>query len=269
MADWKDDHAIVSVLTSWLESTRGEVATLDDTEASDTPVDELLEEMSSGPLQLLEKLTSLRHEVKLATKAMRSGEERVEATLLAMQAAIDEFRNIKPREDQAAHEAAEPLIETVIDLDESLRRTRTAIESARRHYVNESRHQLRDYMRRLDELFATQSWWRRKLCGPWYRAVRHGGLSDVQPDQLAVFDAILEGIEMVHRRLQRAMDEQTVIRMQCVGRPVDPHAMTVLEVVSDPGLPPDTVCEELRAGYFWQGKPFRFAEVKAVGRTNN
>lgn len=269
MSDWRDKHAIVSVLTSWLEATRDEVEALGDDGAlaDNMPVDELLEEMSAGPFQLLEKLTALRHEVKLATKSMRSGEERVEATILAMQAAIDQFRNIKPQEEQAARGAATPFVEALIDLDESLRRTRAAVESARRHYVNDSRNQLCEYLQRLDALFATQAWWRRKLCGPWYQAVRHSGLNDVQPDQLAVFDAILEGIEMIHRRLQRAMDAQGVIRMQCVGRRVDPRAMTVLEVVADPGLPPDTVCEELRPGYYWQGNAFRHAEVKAVGRS--
>ncbi len=272
MLDWKEEHAIVTALTSWLETTRQEVDAIaeDELDGDDQreQLDRLLDELDAGSQPLLAKLTALRHEVKLATKAMRASEERGEATLLAMQAAIDEFRNVKAQEERAARDAAAPLVEALIDLDESLRRTRSAVETARRRYVSESREQFGQYMQRLDELFAAQAWWRRKLCGPWYRAIRQGGLSDVQPDRLAVFDALLEGVEVVHRRLQRTMDAEGVIRMQCVGRPVDPHAMTVVEVVNELGMPPDTVCEELRSGYYWQGKPFRFAEVKAVGRSN-
>ena len=81
----------------------------------------------------------------------------------------------------------------------------------------------------------------------------------------AVFDALSEGYDLIQARLQRTMDEQAIIRMQCVGRLVDPHSMTVVESVRDPGRPPGLVIEEMKLGYYWKTKVFRFAEVKAVG----
>ena len=55
-----------------------------------------------------------------------------------------------------------------------------------------------------------------------------------------------------------------------VAQQVDPNTMTVLEVVEDPALPPGLVIEEVRRGYYWKAKVFRFAEVRAVqGRASN
>jgi len=81
----------------------------------------------------------------------------------------------------------------------------------------------------------------------------------------AVFDSFLEGYDLIHKRLDRLMDEQSIVRMQCLGTQADPNRMTVVEVVSDPSRRPGTVIEETRPGYCWKGRVLRFAEVKAVG----
>ncbi len=60
------------------------------------------------------------------------------------------------------------------------------------------------------------------------------------------------------------MQEQSIVRMECVGKPADPNSMTVIEAVNETGRLPGTVVEEVRPGYFWKGKVLRFAEVKAV-----
>ena len=46
----------------------------------------------------------------------------------------------------------------------------------------------------------------------------------------------------------------------------DPESMIVVEVVDDPNRPPGQVVEEVRRGYTWRGRVFRFAEVRAVRR---
>jgi molecular chaperone GrpE len=40
--------------------------------------------------------------------------------------------------------------------------------------------------------------------------------------------------------------------------------MEVVEVVADADRPPGTVVEEVRVGYTWRGKVFRFAQVKVA-----
>ena len=81
-----------------------------------------------------------------------------------------------------------------------------------------------------------------------------------------LFDALLEGYDLLQNRLHRTMHQQSIVRMQCLGEAADPNRMTVVEVVSDLSRRPGTVVEEVRPGYCWDGRVLRFAEVKAVGR---
>ena len=61
------------------------------------------------------------------------------------------------------------------------------------------------------------------------------------------------------------MAAEQVAHIPCEGKPVDPELMTVIEVVDLPDQEPGTVARELRRGYTWRGRVFRFAEVQAVG----
>lgn len=259
--NWPDREQILSRLGQWLDQTAGEVNALDDSAAGDA-----LDTEPVGLYQLVEKLTALRHEVKLLTKAARGSEERTEATLLAMQAAIEQFRSAPTKVPEAADKAMRPLIEAIIDLDESLLRGRRGIENARCRVMEELDRDLHDRRERLEALYHAQPWWRRLLCRPW-----HSAATDIFSDRLLaehrnVFDLLLEGYDLIQARLQRMMPEQSIVRMECVGRQVDPNSMTVLEAVSDPARPPGVVIEEVRPGYYWRGEVFRYAEVRAVGQ---
>jgi molecular chaperone GrpE len=260
MTDPLDHEAILSRFRDWLDATRAEAAALDECPAEDEPVGEPV-----GLYQLAERLTALRHDVKLLAKATRSSEERNEATLLSMNAAIEQFRAVTPREEEAGQKAARPLVEALVELDESLVRGRSVIERARQRMLQEWHAQLAESRDRLDQLYRTQPWWRRALVRPWHEAAK-----DVYSDRWLetgrnIFDSLLEGYDLIQNRARRAMQEQSIVRMECVGKSADPHCMTVVEVVSDPAHPAGTVAEEVRPGYYWDGRVLRFAEVKAVG----
>jgi molecular chaperone GrpE (heat shock protein) len=60
------------------------------------------------------------------------------------------------------------------------------------------------------------------------------------------------------------MAREDLVRIACVGKPADPHAMTVVEAIDDPARAPGTVVEEIRPGYLWKGKVLQYAEVRAV-----
>jgi molecular chaperone GrpE len=257
--NWPDTDSLLSRLRDWLEETRGEVGNLRDSEPLEAPGEPV------GLYQLVEQLTSLRHEVKLLTKTARGGEERTEATLVSMQAAIERFGSIEVSESNVAEQAAKPLVNALADLDESLRRGRQAIENARRRMVEDGSKGLDEARERFEQLYRSQPWWRRFLCRPWHAAVQDVYSGYRLDPAREVFDALLEGYELIQSRLQRSLDEQAILRMQCVGRLVDPHSMTVVEAVRDPGRPPGLVIEEVRTGYYWRTKVLRFAEVKAVG----
>jgi molecular chaperone GrpE len=261
MNTWPDHEEVLSRFRDWLDRTRAECASLDEHATGDEPPGQPV-----GLYQLAEQLTALRHEVKLLTKASRGAEERNEATLTSMNAAIEQFHTVAPQEEEAARKAARPLVEAIVALDEALVRGRHVIEQARQHVLGEWNAELKDVRDRLDELYRTQPWWRRALIGPWHQATR-----DVYSDRLLetgrhIFGSLLEGYGLIQSRLRRAMREQSIVRIECIGKLADPHGMTVVEVVSDPSRPSGTVVEEVRPGYYWDGKVLRFAEVKAVGQ---
>ncbi len=259
MNDWPDHEKILSRFREWLDQTQAEYALLDEPAA-----DEPLPGEPVGLYQLAEQLSALRHEVKLLTKASRGAEERNEATLLSMNAAIEQFRAVAPHEDAAVQQTARPLVEAIVQLDESLVRGRRVIEQARQRILEEWSAELKEVRDHLDQLYHTQPWWRKTLVRPWHQATRDVYSGRSLETGRSIFDSLLEGYDLIQGRLRRSMQEQSIVRMECIGKLADPHCMTIVEVVSDPGRRPGTVLEEIRPGYYWDGKVFRFAEVKAV-----
>jgi molecular chaperone GrpE len=214
-------------------------------------------------LQLVEAFTALRHELKLQTKSTRGLEETVQTTLAGLERAAAQFQSVTAREDQAAAQAAKPLVEALIDLDEALRRGATAIELIDRRIAEQAPQQMQAA---LDERFAQLSTWRRWLSRRWQAEVR-----DVCQQQAAelhgrMFAALMDGYQLICARLQRTLAEREIRRMECLGRHVDPGQMTVVELIDDAAAEPETVVAELRPGYTWRNKVIRFAEVRAVRR---
>ena len=83
-------------------------------------------------------------------------------------------------------------------------------------------------------------------------------------EQQNVLASLVEGYELIQRRLAKSLDAARICRIECVGKPVDPKLMNVVEAIDDPYQPPGDVVELVRPGYTWHGKVFRCAEVKAV-----
>lgn len=260
MANWPDHEETITRLRDWLEQTRFECAALDESNSAEDSPSETV-----GLYQLVEQLTALRHDVKLLAKASRGTEERNEATLLSLQAAIEQFRAIESKEADAADKAARPLLEALVELDEALVRGRNAIERARQRVLEDVHSELKEVRERLDQLYRMQPWWRRLLCRPWHEATRDVYAGRAVDTFRGIFDSLLEGYELIENRLRRTMQERSIVRMECLGKQVDPNSMTVVEVVRDPSRRPGTVVEEVRPGYCWDGRVLRFAEVKAVG----
>jgi len=279
MNDYPNDEIMVSRFRDWLSEARNQADSLesnngdgdggaesDNAESGSAENDGAEESLYAGGLfQLVEQFTAMRHELKLQTKSSRTLEEQNTAVLEAMRQAIAEFRSVEAKESQAAQKAVEPLIETLIDLDEALRRGKAVIENARRRLLEDLAGQLQD---QLGDLLRRQPLWRRWICRRWYDAVREILLQRAALGHRGVFDSLLEGYELILKRLQRAMKKKEIYRIECLGKPADPGTMRIIEVVDDPMQPPGLVVEEVRRGYYWKHKVIRFAEVRAVqGKT--
>ena len=69
----------------------------------------------------------------------------------------------------------------------------------------------------------------------------------------------------VYRLLFRALKAAGVIPIETIiGEKANPHWHNVVEVCKDPNKDNETIVEEIKKGYLWNGEILRMAEVKAV-----
>jgi molecular chaperone GrpE (heat shock protein) len=83
-------------------------------------------------------------------------------------------------------------------------------------------------------------------------------------DDSAAMTAVLDGIQLGRRRLERSLAKHGLIPIPAIGRPLDAEMMEVIEAVSSPSHPTGTVVEEVRVGYQQNGSVFRLAQVKVA-----
>jgi len=75
-------------------------------------------------------------------------------------------------------------------------------------------------------------------------------------------DALLDGIKMVHKNLDKLLEKEGLERLECVGRPFDPNLHEVLVQVPTNNHESGTVLEEARKGFMFRGKVLRPSIVK-------
>ena len=214
-----------------------------------------------GLIDLVEEFTGLRQELKLQTKSSRGLQEQAESLLPPLSQAIELFRSVAPQEEQAAWNAGKPLAEGLATLDEALDRCRREIEKAHTAATEQTPRKL---VEALDQVHAGQSWLRRKLFRRYHGQVREAVQRQAQGIHHDWLQSLLEGFDLIQNRLRRLMRSECIEPIGCLGRPVDPDRMIVVEVAEAPDCAPGTVIEELRRGYTWRGRVLRLAEVRAV-----
>jgi molecular chaperone GrpE len=220
-------------------------------------------------LEIVEAFTAVRHEIKLLTKGSRGMQEEMAQAMTGLARSIDRVEQSKVdariAADEAARLAARPLLDRLMDLDESIRQAITGLESPVEPQSSSSTAlYCRDMLTRLETDFQRLSKWRRVLLGPWHNHV----MSLLQPpgDSPAatkILHPIRDGLQLLQRQLARTLAESNVEPIHCVGRLVDPHTMRVVEVVESAEVPAETVLAELRRGYTWRDELIRAAEVRA------
>lgn len=214
-----------------------------------------------GLLPLVEAFTALRHELKLQTKSARGLEESLPAALAGLDRAMERFSTVEPQETAAAEKAMRPLIESLIELDEALRRGARAVAVSQQRLSEDLPRRL---LEDLEQRFAGQSAWQRWRAGPWQAELLQSVRQLVAQTQGPLLASLGDGYELICGRLQRMLAEHRVERLACRGQAVDPARMRVVELVEAPGVPPETVVEEIRPGYAWRGRVLRYAEVRAT-----
>jgi molecular chaperone GrpE len=77
-------------------------------------------------------------------------------------------------------------------------------------------------------------------------------------------ESLVAGYNMSLQRVERGLRQHGLEAVATVGAPFDPERMEVLEAVSGSGRPSGEVIEEVRRGYLWNGRVFRYAQVRVA-----
>jgi molecular chaperone GrpE len=221
---------------------------------------------------LLAQFTALRHEVHLQTRAARAQQEQGAEALRQLGEAVGALQQsqlaARLGEEQARDEALRPLLKALVDVYDNLalaeREVRRAEEAAARPPEPPA----------ATSLPVTPSFWAR-LFGLGRTIADQQATITALRRQLAeappaadrsrqVLASILTGYTMSLQRVERALRQQGLEPIAAVGRPFDPERMEVLEVVADSGRPSGEVVGEVRRGYLWRGRVFRFAQVRVA-----
>jgi molecular chaperone GrpE len=75
-------------------------------------------------------------------------------------------------------------------------------------------------------------------------------------------DALLEGIKMIHKNLDRLLEKEGLERLECVGQAFNPNMHEVLAEVPTKDFQSGTIIEEARKGFLFKGKVLRPSIVK-------
>ena len=73
---------------------------------------------------------------------------------------------------------------------------------------------------------------------------------------------LLEGVEMVQKKLYSMLEQEGLTRIDAVGKPFDPNRHELLAKISCKDHEEGTIVEEVRKGYIFKGKVIRPSVVK-------
>lgn len=257
MSQWPENEQMLNRFREWLDTTHAEIGLLTDEDLTQVPADV----RTVGLYDVVEAFTALRQEVKLQTKSSRSVRDAADSTIASLETAIDAFNSVETKEAAAARTAVLPLVKTIAELSEAVERGCIIIRRAAERSADETRTR---FLTWLDEETRRESWWRRWTIRRFRRAIETRWEQQVRESHQPLCESLVDGYLLIQQRLNRAMHEHEIRRIDCVGRAVDPHCMTVVGLEEDSGRPRGIVVEEVRPGYYWKTEVVRFAEVRAT-----
>jgi len=199
---------------------------------------------------LIGQFTALRHEVNLQTKAARAAVEQNADVLRQLADRDDEPEPEPEAEATDDDDALRPAVKAVIDIADALALSHRQAE------------RLRDSAAALLKADAAPP------APPGFFARLFGAAPAATPPDLDALRklaaGVADGYALSIRRVERLLPTWDVEAIRCTNEEFDPELMEVVEVVADSGLEPGTVVEEVRPGYRWRGRLFRFAQVKVA-----
>ena len=266
-----DIDRILADFRVWLEQAPPEIQTPSSPPAE--PVD---------LAALVRQFIALRQEVNLQTKSSRGQlEQTAQAmeqnvkTLDAFQRAMDKLDGQAKSDDDRLAEAKRPLLKALIDARDALVLARKHVDKLQA-FPPPAETTIRLDAEQPPELELALPFWAelfglgsrvRHAAAPlreWARARAGAATVNVPDSTRELAESLSVGYAMSLQRLDRAIEQQGLESIDCVGYPFDPEIMEVAEVVKEEGRQSTEVLEVVRAGYIWRDKLFRAAHVRVA-----
>jgi molecular chaperone GrpE len=245
---------------------------------------------------LLGQFIALRHEVNLQTRATRTQQEQNNETLQQLRQALEALRQSQAVAQRAAQqdedEILRPLLKTLVDVYDALSLGGREVQRVRETLLSSlSQISAPPPLTPPEPAPRTQpspegsprrSFWTR-----WFGADAAGEpqvpVPLTEPPQVLsapreaqtstvpvaervrqLFDSVLTGYTMSLQRIERTLQQAGLEPIPCVGRPFNPEEMEVVAAVEGSGRPAGEVLEEVRRGYLWRERVFRYAQVSVA-----
>jgi molecular chaperone GrpE len=216
---------------------------------------------------LLGQFLAVRQEVNLQTRAVRAQQEQNAETLRQLSTALDSLGQSQARAEQyqqrAAEETLRPLLTTLIDLYDAL-----AIAGREMQRTHETvRDTLEQFSAATDEEAPT-SWLatlRQSLFGRTRKTDPRAAQARENGERIRqMLASLVAGYTMSLQRVERALRQHGLEAIATAGERFDPERMEVVEAVAQSGRPAGEVLDEIRRGYLWNGRVFRYAQVRVA-----
>jgi molecular chaperone GrpE len=264
--------------------------------ATDAPADA---DVRSGeevePLDLhtlLAQFVAVRHEVNLQTRAVRAQQEQSAEALHQLERALETLQATqaatRQADRQAQDEVLRPLLKTLVDTYDALAlasREVQRVQEVALPLLTQAAAEPAGVPPLPPSLAAPRPFWGRWFSGRAERPEtpaqeskptaqqqrdsagwleRQGQAQEAGEQVVHLLDSVITGYTMSLRRMERTLQQYGLEAIPCVGRPFDPELMEVVEVVTDLSRPSAEVTDEVRRGYLWQGRVFRYAQVRVA-----
>lgn len=231
---------------------------------------------------LLGQFLALRHEVNLQTRATRAQQELNAETLDSLSQALEALRKglAERREEgqQAQDDLVRPFVKTLLDMHDALALARREVQRVQETILPSLEH-IPAALEAVVSVLSEEE--QRARSSPWSRwfggrsAAGEGEWRVVVQEEQArarqvterlrqLLGSLLTGYTMSVQRLERALEQSGLEPIPAVGQPFDPERMEAVAAVADSGRPAGEVVEEVRPGYQWRGRVFRYAQVSVA-----
>jgi molecular chaperone GrpE len=238
------------------------------------------EDSSSVPIDLqtlLGQFIALRHEVNLQTKAVRSQQELNGETLQGLTNSLETlekaYEESLETESEKIDEALRPLLKALVDVADALALARREIQRVQQAVGSALDRLITKSEPVPVQVPATKKLrrWLEKWSGrnqeqpiPFPPPLQPDATEEAARHVRQLLESVVTGYMMSLQRIERALQQHGLEPMECTGEPFDPERMEVVEAVTDSGRFSGEVLEEIRPGYLWNGRVFRFAQVRVA-----